>query len=119
MIQPDVYWLRELDGGHRLAIMPRPRSGEWLADEVAGWNRLGVQTVVSLLESHEGREFDLADEQSLCERATLEFVSFPIPNRGLPKASWNSPIWLPRFSSDCDLASPLRALSCGNRGLAI
>ena len=84
MIQPDVYWLRELDGV-RLAIMSRPRGGEWLADEIAGLNRLGVQTVVSLLESHEVRELDLADEQSLCERANLEFVSFPIPDRGVPK----------------------------------
>jgi protein-tyrosine phosphatase len=84
MIQPDVYWLRELDGV-RLAIMPRPRSGEWLADDIAGWNRLGVQTVVSLLESHEVRALDIADEQSLCERANLRFVSFPIPDRGVPK----------------------------------
>lgn len=44
MLQPDVYWLRELEGV-RLAIMPRPRSGEWLTDEIAGWSRLGVQIV--------------------------------------------------------------------------
>jgi protein-tyrosine phosphatase len=83
MLQPDVYWLRELEGV-RLAIMPRPRSGEWLTDEVAGWNRLGVQTVVSLLEPHEVRELDLADEESLCLAANLKFVSFPIPDRGVP-----------------------------------
>ena len=83
MLQPDVYWLRELEG-LRLAIMPRPRSGEWLPDEIAGWNRLGLQTIVSLLEPHEVRELDLADEETLCLTANLKFVSFPIPDRGVP-----------------------------------
>jgi protein-tyrosine phosphatase len=83
MLQPDVYWLREVEGV-RLAIMPRPRSGEWLTDEIAGWDRLGVQTVVSLLEPHEVRDLDLANEESLCLTANLKFVSFPIPDRGVP-----------------------------------
>jgi protein-tyrosine phosphatase len=86
MLQPDVYWLREVEGV-RLAIMPRPRSGEWLADEIAGYQRLGVQTVVSLLESHEARELDLADEESLCRAANLQFLSFPIADRGVPSNS--------------------------------
>jgi hypothetical protein len=83
MLQPDVYWLRELEGV-RLAIMPRPRSGEWLADEIAGWSRLGIQTVVSLLEPGEVRDLELADEESLCLAANLKFVAFPIPDRGVP-----------------------------------
>jgi protein-tyrosine phosphatase len=59
----------------------------WLAEEIAGWNRLGVQTVVSLLESHEARDLDLADEQSPCLGANLKFISFPIPDRGVPSNS--------------------------------
>jgi protein-tyrosine phosphatase len=86
MLQPDVYWLRELEGV-RLAIMPRPRSGEWLTDEIAGWSRLGVQTVVSLLEPREVSELDLADQESLCRGVNLQFVSFPIPDRGVPSSS--------------------------------
>jgi protein-tyrosine phosphatase len=86
MLQPDVYWVREVEGV-RLAIMPRPRSGEWLADEIAGWNRLGVQTVVSLLELHEVIELDLANEESLCLAAGLRFISFPVPDRGVPSNS--------------------------------
>lgn len=74
MLQPDVYWLREVEGV-RLAIMPRPRSGEWLADEIAGYQRLGVQTIVSLLESNEARELDLVAEESFCRAANLQ--SFP------------------------------------------
>lgn len=83
MFQPDVYWLRELESV-RLAIMPRPRSGEWLGDEIAGWKRLGVQTVVSLLEPNEVRELDLVQEESLCMAADMQFISFPIPDRGVP-----------------------------------
>ena len=86
MLQPDVYWVREVEGV-RLAIMPRPRSGEWLNDEIAGYQRMGVQTVVSLLESHEARELDLADEESLCRAANLQFLSFPIADRGVPSNS--------------------------------
>jgi protein-tyrosine phosphatase len=83
MLQPDVYWIREIEG-LRLAIMPRPRMGEWLADEISGWHRMGLRNVVSLLEIDESRELGLADEASLCREAGLQFVSFPIPDRGIP-----------------------------------
>jgi hypothetical protein len=46
--------------GIRLAIMPRPRGDEWLAEEVRGWSRLGLNHVISLLEPHEVRELGLA-----------------------------------------------------------
>jgi protein-tyrosine phosphatase len=88
MLQPDVYWVRELPGV-RLALMPRPRGGEYLADEIEGWSRLGVETVVSLLEPHENRELELATEESLCLTANLQFMSFPIPDRGVPNHSAN------------------------------
>jgi hypothetical protein len=32
----------------RLAIMPRPRAGDWLEDEAISWRRQGLDTVVSL-----------------------------------------------------------------------
>src|ERR1700733_6459040 len=83
MLQPDVYWVRALEGV-RLALMPRPRGGEYLADEIEGLTRLGVETVVSLLEPHEIRELDLAQAESLCVAAILQFISFPIPDRGVP-----------------------------------
>jgi protein-tyrosine phosphatase len=83
MKQPDVYWIREIEN-LRLAIMPRPRKGEWLADEVAGWHRMGLRSVVSLLEIDESRDLGLADEESLCGATGLQFLSFPIPDRGVP-----------------------------------
>lgn len=66
--------------------MPRPRSGDWLADEIAGWARARVETVVSLLEAHEVRELGLIEERAMCETLGIEFLSFPIPDRGTPRS---------------------------------
>ncbi len=71
----------------RLALMPRPRSGDWLSDEIAGWSRAGIATVVSLLESHEIRELDLMSEKDFCERQGIEFLSFPIRDRETPNSA--------------------------------
>jgi protein-tyrosine phosphatase len=82
---PEIYWVREVTTG-RLGIMARPRSGEWLQDEVAGWCQVGVNAVVCLLESSEVSELELHDEPVLCERSKIEFISFPITDRGVPKS---------------------------------
>ena len=68
----------------KLAIMPRPRAGDWLAGEIESWQRSGINCVVSLLEPTEVRELGLQDEPQLCEKAGLEFRHFPIPDRGVP-----------------------------------
>jgi hypothetical protein len=44
----DYYPIREFDG-LSLAIMPRPRAGDWLEDEIDQWQREGLKIVVSLL----------------------------------------------------------------------
>jgi hypothetical protein len=51
-MRTEVFWIHAPLLG-RLAIMPRPRAGEWLDDEVVGWRAEGVDTVVSLLELSE------------------------------------------------------------------
>lgn len=79
-----IYWI-EAPAPGRLGIMARPRSGEWLDDEIAGWETAGISKVISLLEKNEIDELDLNNEETLCRRRGIEFVSFPIPDRGLPK----------------------------------
>jgi len=96
-MRPSVYWIdiRSLashspEGGGRtgrLAIMARPRAGDWLEDEVATWKAEGIDTVVSLLERHEVMELDLSMEAELCAREAMEFISFPIADRGLPSST--------------------------------
>ncbi|KTE30485.1 MULTISPECIES: protein-tyrosine phosphatase family protein [unclassified Sphingopyxis] len=81
----DIYWIETSDD-LRLAIMARPRSGEWLRDEVAHWRRSGVEIVISLLEREEVDDLDLGREKALCERNGIEFLSWPIPDRGLPES---------------------------------
>jgi hypothetical protein len=81
----DIYPIREFKGVS-LAIMPRPRAGDWLQDEIASWERAEIRTIVSLLEAQEIAELGLADEPKLCAALNIEFVSFPIPDRGVPNS---------------------------------
>lgn len=78
----DIYWIDAAEP--RLAIMARPRAGDWLEDEIAHWRSAGIATVVSLLERHEIDDLGLEDEAALCTKAGIQFLSFPIADRGLP-----------------------------------
>jgi protein-tyrosine phosphatase len=68
----------------RLAIASRPRGGDWLAGEVRAWHAAQIDVVVSLLERPEQTELGLDEEGSLVEAAGLRFVSYPIPDLGVP-----------------------------------
>jgi protein-tyrosine phosphatase len=70
----------------RLAIMARPRADDWLELDIAGWKASGVNLVVSLLEREEVSELGLQRESELCRASGIEFISFPIPDRGVPEA---------------------------------
>ena len=78
-----LYWIETSDIG-RLAIMARPRAGDWLEDEVSGWRSEGVDVIVSLLEQEEVIELALSGEAALCLDQRMEFISFPIPDRSVP-----------------------------------
>jgi protein-tyrosine phosphatase len=68
----------------RLAIMARPRADEWLEIEIDAWKSAGVDRVISLLEPDEVSELCLQAEARLCRERGVGFLSFPIPDRGLP-----------------------------------
>ena len=78
-----LHWIREIEP-HRLALAARPRGNDWLGDEIAAWQRAGVRTVVSLLEAHEVRDLELEKEAEFCAEHGVDFVSFPIQDRGVP-----------------------------------
>src|SRR3979411_803791 len=82
---PEIYWIPEVITG-RVGIMARSRSGEWLRDEVSGWCSAGVKAVVCLLEASEVRELELRDEPVLCASSQIEFISFPVTDRGVPSS---------------------------------
>ena len=85
MTTSDLYWIAHESTLPRLAIMARPRSGDWLGDEVAAWREAGVGTVVSLLEPGEVEELGLEAESGLCRGQGIAFLSFPIADRGVPE----------------------------------
>ncbi len=82
----EIYWI-STNTTPELAIMARPRAGDWLEDEVAHWKRSGVEVVVSLLEDKEIRDLGLEEEARLCNEMGIEYLSFPIPDRGVPETS--------------------------------
>jgi len=79
----ELYWI-EAGAPLRLAIMARPRAGDWLEDEIAHWKRSGVGLVVSLLERDEIDDLGLNMERPLCEASGIQYISFPIPDRDVP-----------------------------------
>jgi len=84
-MRTDLYWIEGMWPG-RLAIMPRPRGGDWLEDEVRAWRDAGVDLVVSLLQDEEIADLILAEEEELCRTNGIEFLSFPIVDRGVPES---------------------------------
>jgi protein-tyrosine phosphatase len=73
-------------GPGRLATMAHPRGGARLADEMAGLARAGVDVFVSALTWEEDRRLGLTQVAAAAQAAGVEFVSFPIADRGVPRA---------------------------------
>ncbi len=71
-------------GPGRLATMAHPRGGDRLADEMAALARAGVDVLVSALTPDEQDRLALAGTADAAAAAGVEFVAFPIPDRGVP-----------------------------------
>lgn len=82
-MRTELYWIEGPWPG-KLAILPRPRGGDWLEDEIREWRVAGIDVVVSLLTSNEVAELELGQESRLCEVHGIEFRSFPIVDRSVP-----------------------------------
>lgn len=82
-MRPDIYTIKSIGKGS-LSVMAKPLSGEWIEDEFKAIANAGINIVVSLLEVKESKEVGLADEQRLCEKNAITFISYPIKDRGLP-----------------------------------
>jgi protein-tyrosine phosphatase len=84
-MRAEVYWVSGPWPG-RLGIVPRPRGGDWLVDEVRSWRAAGLDVVTSLLTPEEVTELELQEEEAQSREEGLEFYSFPIPDRGVPRS---------------------------------
>ena len=95
----------------RLAIVPRPRGGDWLEGEVRAWKEMGFEVVVSLLMRDEMDELGLADEADLSRAQGLQFCEFPIPDLGIPKSSAAARQLVDNLRSDLDVGKQI-AIHC-------
>jgi protein-tyrosine phosphatase len=84
-MKAEIYPIENVPCG-RLAIAPRPRAGDWLEGEIESWQNSGVNCVVSLLKATEVNELGLRQEPPLCRQAGLDFLHFPISDRGVPQS---------------------------------
>lgn len=82
---PEIFTVARAGPG-QLSTMARPRGGDWLEDEMLGLASLGATALVSALRPDEELELDLTSEGAAAEAAGLEFIAFPIEDRGLPTA---------------------------------
>jgi protein-tyrosine phosphatase len=67
-----------------VAIMARPSLEADAAASIINIARLGIQQVVSLLEPTEARNLGLYSEREQVKAHGMGFISFPIPDMGLP-----------------------------------
>jgi protein-tyrosine phosphatase len=83
-MKAQVFWTKEKHPG-QIALVPRPRGGDWLEDEAAAWSDAGLDVIVSMLDGDETQSFDLGREGEFCEANGIEFISFPVTDRSVPE----------------------------------
>jgi protein-tyrosine phosphatase len=81
-----AYWI-DTGSTARLAIMPMPRGGNHLDDEIRTLKREGVHVLVSLLPPEEAADFGLEHEHAACSAGGIRFRNFPIPDRCVPDSA--------------------------------
>src|SRR5687768_8217735 len=89
-MNPEIYWIKTAGPG-KLAVMPRPRGGDWLEEEIWALRQTGVDILVSMLTREEEEMLGLENEGKLARAQGMDFVSHPIPDRdipGSPKETW-------------------------------
>lgn len=64
------FWI-EAGNELRLAIVPRPRGGDWLDDEIQVMKAAGLDVLVSMLPANEAAELGLAHEGAACQKAAM------------------------------------------------
>lgn len=78
-----IYRIDDIGAGS-LAIMAHPASSGDVAARIAEIAASGINQVISLLEPAEAQLLGLQHEAELVNAAGMDFISFPIPDMGLP-----------------------------------
>lgn len=80
-----IYWIDILEKPGKLGMTARPKGGEWLSDEIQKLVNFNISTIISHLEQDEESELDITDESVLCRQNAIDFISYPIKDRNVPK----------------------------------
>lgn len=105
----EIFWIAPLPDSAppsivpRLAIVLRPRGGQFLRSELIKFKEAGIRILVSLMEAKEAVIFGLAEEPEIAEELGLMFLPFPMRDHSIPK----DPLSFRGFVQD--LAERLRA----------
>jgi protein-tyrosine phosphatase len=101
-MKADLFWIPGPWRG-QLAIATRPRGGDWLDDEMNAWRQVDLDVIVSLLEPNEAGQLDLLGERQAAEDHALRFISFPIPDRGVPASLQEAVFLIERITAQLDV----------------
>lgn len=82
-MQAEMYKVGTIGKGF-FAIMARPSLEQSDPASVVNISRLGIDLVVSLLKTSEARALGLDAEREQVKALGMDFVSFPIPDMGVP-----------------------------------
>jgi protein-tyrosine phosphatase len=94
-----------------LAIIPRPRGGDWLEDEARNLQKAQFDIVVSLLTAEEAKELGLTGEAKLIQNQGLQFCNHPIPDLGVPPSRESAREFLAKLHREL-LAGKKIAIHC-------
>ena len=89
----------ETKNSFKIGILPRPRAGEWLEEEIESWQDSKIHLILSLLTNEEIRELELSQELDLCESKGIGFFSFPISDQGVPDSFRKAKILVKKLSA--------------------
>jgi protein-tyrosine phosphatase len=95
----ELYWVDGPWPG-KMALASRPRGGDWLEEEMTGWHRAGIDTVLSLLTPEEEQDLDLKREAREAKAQGMRFASLPIPDRQVPNSESEVSAALDRIDAD-------------------
>lgn len=87
-MKSEIYWIDGPWKG-RVAILARPRGGDWLDAEVRAWAEAGLDVIVSLLTKEEIEDLNLNQEAEMLKAEGISFISFPIIDRSIPSSRNN------------------------------
>jgi len=69
----DAYWIGD-PAETKLAIVPRPRGGDWLETDLSNLKREGIDILISILTREEEIELGLEQERELAESLGITFL---------------------------------------------